>query len=225
MTVSPPRPLALPLSLLATCALGALLFAPSAASAATVTSFPGETDEQPTDETTNEHDSPAGRAEVRKRKRTVLGDLSSRWFHIGGGAGMVVDPLTQQSSMAGRFILGGGAYTIGLYGGGGMEVTGSAITTPSLSGVGYFGVAVPVPVVHPLIGVRGHVGLHPKASSLAFGGAPLAGHVGAGLQAGFIIRKFDGRPGLRLMVDGGVEYRPDEGKVLPDAFVTLAAVF
>jgi len=222
---SRPKSLASSLSFLATCALGAFLLAPTLASAATVTSFPGDSDEQPADdEVKNEHGS-SGQAQVRKRKRTVLGDLSSRWFHVGGGAGMIVDPLTQQSSMAGRFVLGGGGYTIGLYGGGGMEVTGSAITSPSLSGVGYFGVAIPVPVVHPLVGVRGHVGLHPKVAGLAAGGAPMAGHVGAGLQAGFIIREFDGRPGLRLMVDGGVEYRPDTGQVLPDAFVTLAAVF
>ncbi|MCO4771485.1 MAG: hypothetical protein KDA24_15740 [Deltaproteobacteria bacterium] len=200
-----------------------VLFA-SSATAATVTTFPGETDtDEP--ETTSEHGESSARVHKKKR-RTVLGDLNSRWFHVGGGGGMVVDPYTAQARPAGRFVLGGGAYTIGLYGGGGVEVTGSALTTPSLSGVGYFGVAIPVPVVHPLVGVRGHVGLHAKEDTLRTTGiGVVAGHVGAGLQTGFIIREFDGRPGIRLMVDAGAEYRPDDGKVRPDFFVTLAAVF
>jgi|GEM_PF-2018125 len=212
--------------------LAALSLPLGSAVAATVSEFPdsepGEP-EQPTGEETgaSQHSADNGAA-VRKRRRTVLGDLHSRWFHVGGGGGMVVDPSSRQASPAGRFILGGGGYIIGLYGGGGMEVTGSVLSTPSLSGVGYFGVAIPVPVVHPLVGLRGHVGVHGKRDALAAGNLGfglLAPHVGAGLQAGFIIREFDGRPGLRLMVDAGAEYRPDEQTVRPDFFVTLAAVF
>lgn len=198
------------------------------ASAAEVVAFPDENDraEAPDDaeapEETHEGETKAEpRARVRKRRRTLIGDLNSRWFHIGGGMGAIADPYSQQGSLAGRFILGGGAYTIGLYGGGGMEITGSAIQTPSISAVGNVGFAIPVPVVHPMVGLRGLVGLHPTSG----GDSLLAPHVGAGLQAGFIIREFDGRPGLRLMVDTGVEYRPDTQMFLPDAFVTLAAVF
>ncbi len=237
MSTCPNRPLASPLSFLTLAALCGLLL-PGLASAATVTTFPDESADPALDTPdaaadasldaeTSSHSEPQSRASVRKRRRTVLGDLSSRWFHVGGGAGMVADPLTQQSTLAGRFTLGGGAYTIGLYGGGSMEVTGSPLTTPSLSAVGNVGVAIPVPVVHPMIGVRGLVGVHAKRDSLgaALGLGPLAPHVGAGLQAGFIIREFDGRPGVRVMVDGGVEVRPDEGTVRPDLFVTVAAVF
>jgi len=206
----------------------------SPATAATVTEFPGDhsgDEDGPAtseDEAPENHDAGAREVALRKRRRTVLGDLSSRWMHVGGGAGFVVDAVTREAGFAGRFVLGGGGYTIGLYGGGGMEVTASALSSPSLSGVGFFGVAIPVPVVHPMVGLRGHVGLHPKlmaqSTALLGFGAP-APHVGAGLQAGFIIRQFDGRPGLRLMVDAGVEYRPDEGSIRPDIFVTLAAVF
>lgn len=225
----PPVPF---LSLVLFALLGVLVACP--ASAATVTEFLDASShdkaENPSDEgeAQENHDAAPSRASVRKRGRTVLGDLNSRWMYVGGGPGIVVDPFTQESSVAGRFILGGGGYTIGLYGGGGMEVTGSALTTPSLSAVGFFGAAIPVPVVHPMVGLRGHVGLHPKQASRSAGlpglGAP-APHVGAGLQAGFIIRQFDGRPGMRLMLDAGAEYRPDEGSIRPDIFVTLAAVF
>lgn len=215
----------LPAALVATSAFFALTLLGQPASAAEVVAFPGE---DSTGEDTESHGDTTAepRTRVKKRRRTLIGDLNSRWFHIGGGAGVIADPLSQQGSMAGRFILGGGAYTIGLYGGGGMEITGSGFTTPSLSAVGNLGVAIPVPVVHPMVGLRGLVGLH--ATKAAFDGdgtGVLAPHIGAGLQAGFIIREFDGRPGLRLMVDTGVEYRPDTQTVLPDAFVTLAAVF
>ncbi len=197
------------------------------AAAAEVVSFPDENaegDEQPEEATAEAEAAP--KARVRKRRRTLMGDLNSRWFHVGGGAGVIADPYGEQGSVAGRFILGGGAYTIGFYGGGGMEVTGSAINTPSFSAVGNLGFAIPVPVVHPLVGLRGVIGLHPTQDGLAGSNAAfLAPHVGAGLQAGFIIREFDGRPGLRLMVDTGFEYRMDEKAFLPDAFVTLAAVF
>jgi hypothetical protein len=228
-----PRRTQVPLLSLCLFALLSVLAA-SPTTAATVTEFPGEQSDADEgsrsneDESKEDHGAAPRRASVRKQRRSVMGDLNSQWGHVGGGAGYVVDPLTRQGSVAGRFTLGGGGYTIGLYGGGGVEVTGSALTTPSLSGVGFFGVAIPVPVVHPMVGLRGHVGLHPKLAAFSPGssgfGAP-APHVGAGLQAGFIIRQFDGRPGLRLMLDAGAEYRPDEGTIRPDIFVTLAAVF
>lgn len=208
--------------------VGVILLFSSVASAAPVTSFPDDSDDDDAPVTVEDHEHAEVEARVRKqRRRSVLGDLNSRWFHVGGGGGMIVDPYTQQASPAGRFVLGGGGYTIGLYGGGGMEVSASAITTPSLSGVGYFGVAIPAPVVHPLLGVRGHVGVHPNAQELSTSRSALVvgPHVGAGLQAGFIIREFDGRPGVRLMLDAGAEYRPSDGKVRPDVFLTAAAVF
>ena len=199
------------------------------AAAAEVVSFPDENTEdtdEPGEATAEAEAEAAPKARVRKRRRTLMGDLNSRWFHVGGGAGVIADPYSEQGSVAGRFILGGGAYTIGFYGGGGMEVTGSAINTPSFSAVGNLGFAIPVPVVHPMVGLRGVIGLHPTQDGLAASSDSfLAPHVGAGLQAGFIIREFDGRPGLRLMVDTGFEYRVDEKAFMPDAFVTLAAVF
>ena len=220
-----------PAAFVATSALLSLAFllmgAPSA-SAAEVVSFPDDDSDSTDEEPPGAHsDSDAApRATVRKRRRTLMGDLNSRWFHIGGGGGVIADPYSEQGSAAGRFIIGGGAYTIGFYGGGGMEVTGSAISTPSVSAVANLGLAVPVPVVHPLVGLRAIAGLHPSKAAVGGGGADfLAPHVGVGLQAGFIIREFDGRPGLRLMIDTGFEYRVDEQAFLPDAFVTLAAVF
>lgn len=196
------------------------------AAASEVVTFPGDdtdsADEQPP-EATSEADA-TSKARVRKPRRTLMGDLNSRWFHVGGGAGAIADPYSQQGGAAGRFILGGGAYTIGFYGGGGMEITASPISTPSFSAVANLGFAIPVPVVHPLVGLRGLAGLHPT-SVASDTSAFVAPHVGAGLQAGFIIREFDGRPGLRLMVDTGFEYRIDEKAFRPDAFVTLAAVF
>ncbi len=170
-------------------------------------------------------DPPAQRhARVHARKRggaKVASDLSSKWFHVGGGLGGVGHGLREDGAPtfgAARFVLGSGGYTFLLYGGSEFAATTTPVEPLRIEGAGYVGVAIPVPVFHPLLGVRGAVGGH-------FTGQEFLPQVSVGPQAGFILRKFDGRPGLRLMVDGGANLRPMEREIVPELFVTLAGVF
>jgi hypothetical protein len=163
-------------------------------------------------------------AKVHRRDdgRSVAGDLTSKWFHIGGGFGGVGPGVVDDGAPtygAGRFVLGSGGYTFLLYGGTELAITHTQVEPLRIEGAGFVGVAVPVPVFHPLIGIRGSIGGH-------FGtDKSFLPQVSVGPQAGFILRKFDGKPGLRLMIDGGANIRPVEQEIVPELFITLAGVF
>ena len=116
------------------------------------------------------------------------------WRHVGGGFGAAYVPDFGAATPMGRFELGAGGYTVGLYGGGGLEIAGSSATPVGATGVGYVGMAIPAPVVHPLIGVKVGGGVH-----LDYDG--VGPHVAVGPQAGFILRPYDGNFGLRVMFD------------------------
>ena len=127
---------------------------------------------------------------------TYLSDTTRGWFHLGGGFGVL--PL--HTYPGGLFELGVGVYTFAFYAGGGYQMT---FTERGVRphGIGYVGVHIPLPVFHPMFGARVSGGgtivgdpanpAVPTASpSVTFGG-----------QAGFILRKFGGGPGLRVMVE------------------------
>lgn len=165
------------------------------------------------------------KAEVRvharppRDDRRLSGDLSKKWFHVGGGFGGVGDGAVQGDGMPSlRFVLGSGGYTYFLYGGSELAVTTNQQTPFRIEGAGYVGMAVPIPVLHPLIGVRGAIGGHMH-------GDQFLPQVSVGPQTGFILRQYDGRLGLRLMIDGGAQLRPIQQDVVPELFVTLAGVF
>jgi hypothetical protein len=46
-----------------------------------------------------------------------------------------------------------------------------------------------------------------------------------GPQIGVIVRKFDGRPGLRFVFDAEVTYRPLAGELIHGGFFTVNGVF
>ncbi|GEM_PF-2558706 len=145
-------------------------------------------------------------------------DLTSGWRHIGGGFGTAWVPSFDAATPMGRFELGAGGYTVGLYGGGGIEIAGSSATPISASAVGYAGMAVPIPVVHPLVGVKVGAGGHMDHQ----GAGP---HVSVGPQAGFILRPYDRNFGLRVMFDVDIVIKPTKGEVAPQAMLTFAGVF
>lgn len=158
-------------------------------------------------------------AEPRRGPPTVSRKLVGGWIHLGGGAGAVHTGAGGVSYEAGRFVAGGGGYTWFLYGGSEVAITGHRETPFSLDAAAFVGIAVPVPVVHPLLGVRGAIGGHVTS------GHELAPQVSVGPQVGFLLRPFDGKPGLRLMLDGGVGYRPIEQETVGEFFVTVSAAF
>ncbi|MEE2829352.1 MAG: hypothetical protein VX498_09200 [Myxococcota bacterium] len=141
------------------------------------------------------------------------------WVHVGGGLGTVAGEVgDNRTASAARFVAGGGAFNHGFYGGGEVSVTGSKLEPFELTGAGFVGAAIPIPVFQPMIGVRAGAGQHLIEGELR-------PHLNLGPQLGFIARKAAGRPGLRLMVDLGVDYGIEERQVTPELFVTVAAVF
>ena len=161
---------------------------------------------------------PPAHAEPETRKATVAGDLTSQWLHIGGGAGALSKPGSDVLSPAARFDLGGGFYTFLLYSGVAVNITANRETPFMLSGVGSVGIALPVPVVHPLLGIKGGGGFHSDTDSVA-------PQLVIGPQVGFIVRKFDGRPGLRFMFDAEATWRPLSQTLTGGGFFTVTGVF
>ena len=134
-------------------------------------------------------------SEEEEDEKSYLGDVNSGWFHLGGG-GALIRPGTGAFTGGGRFALGFGGYTFFFYGGAGFEMDWSPVVPWKVHGVAYLGVAIPIPVVHPLIGVK-------VAGGMATD--PLGGRIGPSLgiggQAGVIIRAFDRGGGFRFMVE------------------------
>lgn len=151
----------------------------------------------------------------------LAGDANKPWFHIGGGFGATVVDVDERAAVrTARFVVGGGRYVPFFYAGGEFQLSGSSYEAVKLTGVGYVGLAPPIPVFHPLIGVRIGGGHH-----LAPKGDALLPHLTVGPQAGFILRKFDGKVGLRFMMDGGIDWRFKEGTTTAELMGTLSAVF
>ena len=167
--------------------------------------------------TCEEHAAPAPRP---RNKRTFKGDVSRGWVHVGGGFGATVADVDKRYSVrSGRFTVGGGKYVPFFYGGGGLEITGSEFDPIKLRGVGYAGFAPPIPVFHPMVGIRVGGGHHLTVDGMK-------PHVLIGPQAGFILRRFDARaPGIRVMLDAGVEWRFVERRPASELMLTFAAVF
>lgn len=155
-----------------------------------------------------------------ERRRTFKGDVSRGWIHVGGGFGATVADVEKRYSVrSGRFTAGVGKYVPFFYGGGGLEITGSEFDPIKLSGVGYVGLAPPIPVFHPMVGMRFGGGHHLTTEGMK-------PHVLIGPQVGFILRRFDASaPGLRVMLDAGVEWRFEERRPASELMLTFAAVF
>ena len=149
--------------------------------------------------------------------RTYVGDVNSRWFHVGGGLGAITPEYNPYVAPVGRFVIGGGGYTFGLYATGGLEITGTEDMPLSMLGVGGIGVHIPIPVVHPMFGIKvgGGFANLPVGSSTAFT---------FGGQFGLIVREYDGRVGFRLCLEPSVTSYPMVGSFSREAFLTLALV-
>ena len=158
----------------------------------------------------------AARDGSRVGHRSYLGDANSLWLHAGGGMGMLGTD-GGQVTPAGRFVLGGGAYTFGVYATGGLEIQSSRWVPFSAQGVGGFGVHIPIPVVHPMFGVKVGGGV------AEFGEGPTA-MTTVGGQFGVIVREFDRRAGIRLLVEPSMTRYSGGDVVTHELFVTLAIV-
>ncbi len=170
----------------------------------------------------DEDDDPASDedGEHRKRKKNYRGDANSPWFHVGGGVGLVqsADVFSEVGSvLAGRFVLGGGGYTYGFYGGGGVEISGHAYVPFAVHGLGMIGVHIPVPVVHPMFGLK-------IGGGVSFRGLEPEPEVTIGANLGVIIRQFDGIVGVRIMVEPAAVVSVVSDSASAEVFFTFALV-
>lgn len=172
----------------------------------------------------------------REEKRSYLGDANSGWFHVGGGVGGLVTEPGHFRKPTGRFILGGGGYTFGLYAGGGMELSGTELIPFEILGHASLGVHIPIPVVHPMFGFKAGLGLAalPRGvepwfeidmgmDALGIHDKPIPSFM-IGCQLGVMIREFDGNVGIRVMIEPAVHYYTQIGARAREVFVTAALV-
>jgi hypothetical protein len=116
------------------------------------------------------------------------------WFHVGGGAGAMIGARKVHPTI--RFDMGFGGYLFLVYGGLGLNITGSQHLDFVLTGVGYAGLAIPIPVVRPLFGFKFGGGLHMDSE---WGASPA---LQMGPQLGVHIGQLGGSGlGLRIMID------------------------
>jgi|GEM_PF-2844724 len=163
----------------------ALADAPSGVDASVLAGAPLEAD-VPGLPAATEAEAPAG------KKKPPFG--FGGWFHVGGGAGAMIG--ARKVHPTGRFDLGFGGYLFLVYGGLAMNLTTSSHLKFVATGVGYAGLAFPIPVVRPLLGFKFGGGVHVDPT---WGPSPA---ITLGPQIGLHIGQTLGsRFGIRVMVD------------------------
>ena len=206
------------------CVLAALLLCVSPALADEVSSpepelEPAESELHRTARPRSHRHTRTHRAPRSRAPRRAPGRVSQGWFHLGGGFGAtVVDPSTRISEMTARGVIGGGHSLPFLYGGGELQLTGRRTEPLKLTGVGFVGLTAPTPVFRPQFGLRAGGGHHIAERALL-------PHVVVGPQVGFTLRGAGRRPGLRVMVDAGLEYRFEERELNSELMLTFSALF
>jgi hypothetical protein len=116
------------------------------------------------------------------------------WAHFGGGAGAMIG--ARRVHPVGRVDIGFGGYLFLVYGGLSANVTFSEHMDLAVTGVAYAGLAIPIPLVRPLIGFKFGGGLH---QDFDYGPGPA---IQLGPQLGVHIGQIAGsRFGIRVMVD------------------------
>ena len=116
------------------------------------------------------------------------------WVHFAGGAGALIG--ARKVHPVGRIDIGFGGYLFLIYGGIAANVSFSSHMDLVLTGVGYAGLAIPIPLVRPLLGFKFGGGLHQDRE---YGSSPA---LQMGPQLGVHIGQIGGsRFGIRVMVD------------------------
>ena len=131
-------------------------------------------------------------AEKPRKKRPPFG--LGGWAHFGGGAGALIG--TRKVHPVGRVDIGFGGNLFLIYGGIAANVSFSSHMDLVVTGVGYAGLTIPIPLVRPMLGSKFGGGLHQDAE---YGPSPA---LQLGPQIGMHIGQIAGtRFGIRVMVD------------------------
>ena len=116
------------------------------------------------------------------------------WVHFGGGAGALIGG--RRVHPVGRIDVGFGGYLFLIYGGIAANVSLSSHMDMVLTGVAYGGLAIPIPLIRPLLGFKFGGGLH---QDFEHGASPA---LQLGPQLGLHIGQIGGSNfGIRVMVD------------------------
>ncbi len=116
------------------------------------------------------------------------------WAHFGGGGGVLVG--ARRAHPTGRVDVGIGGYLFLVYGGLAANVTFSNHLDFVVTGAGYAGLMLPIPLIKPLIGFKFGGGLHQDSE---WGPSPA---IQMGPQIGVHVGQLGGsRFGIRIMVD------------------------
>lgn len=86
--------------------------------------------------------------------------IAGRFAHAALGGGLAFDPRGRSLSPEVRFTAGGTAYALLFYAGGGVDFAHTGYTPFSATGVGRFGLALPLPRAKFLVGVKAGGGGH-----------------------------------------------------------------
>ena len=196
--------------------LFALFVAPLALPAPALADEPDTGDQDPQDPEDEEDADLLQKSEERDDR--LSGDLHSPFFAIGGGVGALMNPLKHKPEELGRFQLEVGFYVPMLYVSGGLQISGTESIPLFLDGFVAAGVAVPVPVFHPLIGFKLGAGGH-KTSHPGWGE-----QVVFGPQIGWILRPYDKQIGVKAMVEALVIHIPNAHDSMQQVNFTLSFV-
>ena len=148
---------------------------------------------------------------------SLIDDLASPYFLVGGGAGVVLSNQPISPEFVGRIGVAGGFYIPMLYLQGGLDVSLRESIPLMIDGYAALGIAVPTPVFHPLIGFKVGGGLHLSK----FGWDPQLVY---GPQIGWHVRKYNSKVGFRAVVEPTIHYFPISQSSVPEIVVTLSLV-
>jgi hypothetical protein len=116
------------------------------------------------------------------------------WAHFGGGAGVQIG--ARKVHPVGRVDVGFGGYLFLIYGGLAVNLSFSPHLDFVVTGVAHAGIAIPIPLIRPLIGFKFGGGLHQDTD---YGSSPA---LQMGPQLGVHIGQIGGSNfGIRVMVD------------------------
>ena len=164
-----------------------------------------ESDSDDSDDSSDPHDS------------DLIEDLARPFAYLGGGAGVRLDTFRGHVEPLGKIGVGAGLYVPMLTLGGGADLTLMTAGRGMVEGFGNVGVAIPIPVWHPLIGFKVGAGLHWEPHGVG-------PHILYGPQVGWILRPWTRQLGLRALVEALVQYYPGSQTTSQQVTFTLSLV-
>ena len=152
-----------------------------------------------------------------EREAELLDDVASPFLYVGGGVGVRLDPWLGKAEPLAKIGIGAGFYVPMLYLGGGADLSLMSDSRGFFEGFANGGIAIPIPVWHPLIGIKIGAGVHWDAHGAGE-------HFLYGPQIGWILRAWQEQIGLRAIIEPLVQYYPGSATTTQQVTFTLSLV-